>query len=204
RDLVSAHRSGLLVLGDLHAPFELAACVLGPFGGNDRGVLEAIPEARRVAGTVVAIDAPEYILPPMRPAAGPAYVRELDFSLRATSLRGVVNLNVAAAPRWAIDLAEGPLFAERHASCEPELFATQAENLLEHLLAAGRRRQGSASEQVGVVRVDWHLNKRDFEGSAARRLLQVARRLTEGAPLAFVFDHPKRVSLAEGLDRPHP
>jgi len=55
------------------------------------------------------------------------------------------------------------------------------------------------------VRVDWHLGRNDFTADASTTLLRLARRALEGLPLAFAFDRPRRVvSLAEGLDWPHP
>ena len=200
RDLVSAHQSGLLVLGDLQAPGELAACVLGPFGDGKRGVLEGIQEARGLAGSFVAIDAPEYVLAPLRPAAVPSYVRELDFGLRAAGLRAVVNLNLATPPAWAADRAVGPLFSDQQSTLEPELLATQAENVLDQLLARGPRLGDKG--KTSVLRVDWHLSERDFRPEAAGRLSRLARRALERSALAFVFDRGRKgVSLGEGLDR---
>src|SRR5262249_31498307 len=139
---------------------------------------------------------PEYILAHMRPAAVPAYVRELEFSVHATGLRSIVNLNIATPPAWASDLAAGPLFAEQHAALDPELFATQAENLLDEVLAPARCCRGEGNE--AILRADWHLSERDFKGAAAGRLLRLARRVMEGAPIVFAFDRrQKHISLGE-------
>ena len=72
RDLVAAHRDGLLDLTGLETPFELAGCVLGPISAKEPGfskepgscppLLEAIEETRPIAGGLVAVDGPEYSL----------------------------------------------------------------------------------------------------------------------------------------------
>jgi hypothetical protein len=189
RDLVAAQGDGLLTLTGLEAPLELAGCVLiPPQRPSPTGIIEALEEARGVAGDVVAIDGPEYT-----PAAG--FARELGIGLRATGLRAVVNLNLATPPSWADDLAEGPLFAGQ---CRPPDLARRAalsDALADECLALGPSR----------VRVDWHLGERDFAPEGEGRLLGLARRAADGAPLAFVFDRPRRpTAFGEGLDRIHP
>jgi hypothetical protein len=184
RDLIAAAADGLLTLTGLHAPLELAGCVLGP-PADGRGLVETIEDARGVAGDFVAMDGPEY-------AVGinvRAFVRELAVGLRATRLRAVVNLNCPTPPPWAEHLAEGPLFSARRFVPPPE----RGMEFLEALL-----------EQPGNWRVDWHLAERDFAPESSGRLLRVARLALQGAALAFVFDPPNRaVPLAEGLDRRH-
>jgi hypothetical protein len=195
RDIAAAHADGLLVLGDLHAPLELAACVLETTAQSS-GLVEAIEEARTLAGSVLAIDGPEYSL--ARGTADPAaianYVRELAIGLRATGLQAVVNLNCAVPPSWAADLADGPLFAGQRLSSETEPLTGVQDGLLDPLLAAG-----------GALRVDWHLSEREFAPDAEARLLRLARRALDARSIAFVFDRPRRlVGLAEGIDRRHP
>jgi hypothetical protein len=182
RDLVAAEADGLLTLTGLHAPLEMAGCVLGrPTEGQ--GLVETIEDARAVAGDYVAIDGPEYV-----PATDVrAYVRELAIGLRATRLRAFVNLNCATPPPWAADLAEGPLFSPQRFTPPPEQALAFVEGL---------------REQPGNWRIDWHLGDRDFAPEASARLLGLARLALDGAALAFVFDRPRRpVSLAEGIDR---
>jgi hypothetical protein len=197
RDLAAAHTDGLLLLGGLEAPLELEGCILPPPAAG-AGLIEAVEEARQRAGAFLAIDGPEHILA-QRAADGPAnYVRELTIGLRATGLEAVVNLNCATPPSWADDLASGPLFFEQRRAPKPERLTALADAALEQLL---RVRLGPRS----LVRVDWHLGERDFAGAAEDRLLRLARRVNEQAPLAFVFDRPRRpVALAEGVDRQHP
>jgi hypothetical protein len=201
RDLVAAQSDGLLTLTGLEAPLELAGCVLAP--APTGGVVEAVEEARGLAGGFLVVDGPEYVLAQQAPdgsdpgRAVADYVRELYIGLRATGLRAVVNLNSAAPPVWADDLAEGPLFAAHRQPAEPGRLAALVDALLEQL--------GPGGDGPGAVRVDWHLGERDFAPAAAGRLVWLARRAVDGAALAFTFDRPRRpVPLAEGLDRQHP
>jgi hypothetical protein len=121
-------------------------------------------------------------------------VRELRIGLRTTGLRAAVNLNATEPPAWDESGANGPLFP--HASPdETEQLADLTDALLDHLLDG----------DTDSVRIDWHLGERDFASARRNRLLRLARRVLEGAPLAFVPDRPRRpVALAEGLDRAHP
>jgi hypothetical protein len=197
RDLAAAHTDGLLSLTGLEAPLELAGCVLAPPAAG-AGLIEAVEEARQLAGAFLAIDGPEHILA-QRAADGPAnYVRELSIGLRATGLDAVVNLNSATPPSWADDLASGPLFFEQRRAPKPERLAALADATLEQLL---RSRKGPRP----LIRIDWHLGERDFVPEVEERLLRLARRAVEGAALAFVFNRPRHpIALAEGLDRQHP
>jgi hypothetical protein len=197
RDLVAAQRDGLLTLTGLETPFELASSVLGPPQPGDRGLVEAVERHRQVVGQVLAVDGPEYALAFTSGAhdeARAAYAREIAIGLRATELRAVVNLNGDSPPRWASELAEGPLFDEPLHLTRPEPLAEHAEGLVEELLRPGGGNR---------VRIDWHLGERDFASEAG--LVRQARRILDDAPLALVFDRPRRpVALAEGLDRRYP
>lgn len=194
RDLVAGHREGLLTLGNLESPLELAGCVLPP-PPPDRetpgGWVEWIEEARGHVGDFLALDSPEYALLEGAGGGTAEFVRELGIGLRATGLRAVVNLNVAQPPAWAGDPAEGPLFAGQRRTPDAARLAALADDLLEALMV------------LPGVRIDWHLAERDFAPEQAARLARVARRAAEGA-LALVFDRPRRpVALGEGLDRQH-
>lgn len=196
RDLATAHADGLLTLGGLEAPWQLAAVVAGPLLREGAGATRAVEEASRLAGTAVALDGPEWEL---SLTAGGVGVGPLARELRAAHRRPgptlAVNLNAAAAPAWADSLADGPLFGGSGLAPGSRPAAV-ADALLEHLdlTAAGG----------GPVTIHWHLGAADFAPPAAERLLRVARRAAEGQPLAFVFDRPRRpVALAEGLDRQH-
>jgi hypothetical protein len=185
-------------LAGLESPLELAGCVLAPSGSRPWGLIEAVEEARSIAGDFLAIDGPEYTLADAsRPEQAEEWVRELAIGLRSTGLRVVVNLNSATPPSWADDLAEGPLFAEQRRLPDAQRLAALSDALLEECL--------SLAAVSGKVRVDWHLGAHDLIPKGEDRLLNAARRAADGAPLAFVFDRPRRpLPLAEGLDRIHP
>jgi hypothetical protein len=197
RDLVAAQDDGLLTLTGLEHPDELAACVPGP-NAWPAGRLSGPEEVRRLVGRLVAVDGPEYLLTGEEEQAARDFTRSLVTGLRITGLGAVVNLNCAAPPPWAGDLAEGPLFAGRRPSGAEDL-RPRSDELL-HCL------HGAAFE-AAPLRVDWHLGERDFETTpaAGERLLKVAGWAVAHAPLSFVFDRPKRpVALAEGIDRQCP
>lgn len=201
RDLAAAGSAGLLTLTGLEAPLELAGYALGMDGSAqasvDAGPFEAIEQARSLTGEVIALDGPEYTLAAAHAETAGRYARELAIALRATRLFAVVNLNSAAPPPWAEQLAGGPLFEERRRVPDTALLSGLADALLDRLLACG--------QDDGLMRVDWHLGKRDFLPEAAGRLQRLARRATAGDPLAFVFDRPRNpLALAEGLTRRHP
>ncbi|MCI0460612.1 MAG: hypothetical protein L0Z62_26965 [Gemmataceae bacterium] len=200
RDLVAAQADGLLSLTGLETPLELAGGLL-PFApaGQNPGILEAVEAARSWAGGFVAVDGPEYSLANVAPAdqAAADFARDLNQGMRLTHLHVVVNLNSQLPPRWADDLAEGPLFAGRRPARAREPLSALTESLLERLLLGDARSRG--------LRVDWHLGERDFRPEAAPRLIPLCRQALSGAELAFVFDRPRRpVSVAEGMDRQHP
>jgi hypothetical protein len=201
RDLVAAQADGLITLTGLEAPGELAGCLLGarPQAG---GLLAAVEEARRFAGRFLALDGPEYLLAGSGRLGEPDardFARELAVGLRSTGLEAVVNLNSAAPPSWADDLAEGPLFAGQRRVPGAEHLARLADVLTRELLLG--------PEVAGRARIDWHLAERDFADSplGRARLVAAVRWALEGLPLAFVLDRPRRpVVLAEGVDRQRP
>jgi hypothetical protein len=205
RDLVAAHREGLITLTGLETPLQLSSWVLDPathqaISANVSGtLLGAVHQAHRWTGQRLVLDGPEHALALAGPAAASAvadFSRELGLGLRSAGLDAVVNLNPALPPVWADHLAEGPLFAGRRPAPEPETLAALAEGLLEALLAGG--------DGGPPVRVDWHLGERDFAAPAAGRLLRLARLGLAHPGLAFAFDRPRKpVHLAEGLDRRH-
>ena len=109
----------------------------------------------------------------------------------------MINLNSSTAPRWADDLAEGPLFAGQRTPAVPDRRYALAEALLEALRYSPLVR--------GRVRIDWHLGEPDFAKEAEGRLQRLARQAGEELALTIVFDRPRLpVALAEGIDRRHP
>jgi hypothetical protein len=198
--LIYAQGVLLLILTGVGEPLQLNATILDPTGPLGETVVEALEKAGQVAGSVVAVDGPEYAL--AAHAEGNAgcvarFVRDLHLGIRIAGLRAVVNLNGATPPGWADHLAEGPLFAGHSRAVQPDKRAELASALREALLAhtgAGQR-----------VRVDWHLGEVDFAPGGEGQLLRLARLAQETPALAFVFDRPKKsVFLAEGLERRHP
>lgn len=200
RDLAAAHTDGLLALGGLEAPFELAGWLLGAPTG--RKIVEALEQARGIAGEYLAIDGPEHVLCASlgEPGSGTApatgvdnYARELGIGLRTTGLHAVVNLNAASPPFWAGDLADGPLFAQQRQAPSQQLRADVAEQLLTQLL------------DIKGLRIDWHLAEHDLADASEERLRRIARHAIEHESLTFLFDRPRRArALAEGIDRQHP
>jgi hypothetical protein len=182
---------------DSDTPLELAGAVtqtsLPVARSANLGGVEALETARERVGQYVALDGPEYFLAPVGSlSAAGAWVRELRIGLRFTGLRAVVNLNCASPPPATVGTA-GPLFASLAPGDELR-YSDFCDALLDHLLDG---------DPEGV-RVDWHLGDRDFEPVARNRLIRLARRVLDGAPLAFVPDRARRsIALAEGLDRHH-
>lgn len=192
RDIAAAHSGGLLVLGSLDTPLELAGYVPAANEVRDAANLaERLWSLRSIAGELVALDGPDYTLTSAAQAA--EFGRQLRFGLEATNLRAVVNLNCILPPSGAGRRIEGPLFSGQSDSGGADQRLTVAEALLDCLLAA-----------PAPLRIDWHLAAGDFQLEAKGRLLRLARRAVD-TTLAFVFDRPRRpVHLAEGLDQQHP
>lgn len=202
RDLAAAQSAGLLTLTGLEIPNELAGCLLGPPINPREGWIGAIEESRRFVGRFIVIDGPEYLLASQRRLAVSEFVQDLANGLRLTGLQGIVNLNSNAPPSWAGELAEGPLFANQQRTAHSEQLRELADELAKELLHLAR-----AIPETLALRIDWHLSERDFttESAQPERIRQLTRLSLEGAPLAFVFDRPRRpAALAEGIDRRHP
>jgi hypothetical protein len=216
RDLVAAHRDGLLTLTGLEAPTELMGCLIDLSGRGLRtsqeeapaltssrrsgALVQALLDARLRAGTFLAIDGPEYSLTPFASASDLARNSgELGAGLEATGLAAVINLNCATPPGWAEESSEGPLFADQRRPIPPEHVDEYRTVLLENLLRPAL---------AGRVRIDWHLGERDFSApgeTPAPRMLRLARWALESFPLSFVLDRPGQPPpLAEGIDRSHP
>jgi hypothetical protein len=197
-NLAAAEREGLLHFFDFDCPRELAGGVLTPAPAADgtpaAGWVEAIEETRQRIGRYIAIDGPEYVLAnPGSPGQSWSWVRELRIGLRLTGLQAIVNVNCQRPPDSALANADGPLFAASGAQESPR-YSHVRDSLLEYLV-------DGASDNL---RVDWHLSDRDFEPARRGRLLRMAKRVIEGAPITFVPDRRGRpIALAEGLDRDH-
>jgi hypothetical protein len=198
RDIVAAQTGGLIILGGLDTPLELAGYALGLNEAEvtSGSLAERLLAVRSVAGDFVALDGPEYRL---ESTSAADFARQLRLGLEASGLGAIVNLNCAQPPASLARPKDGPLFAGSPAPPAAEQRAEIAESLLDCLLTPRSANGGSP------VRIDWHLASADFQDAPKKRLLQAARRAAEGAALTFVFDRPRRlVSLAESLDRQHP
>ncbi len=188
RDLESAREAGLLVLPD-EEPDLLSSGVLGPPTAD---LVTDMRSLRRLVGRAVALDGLE-----SRVAGGVScrdLAEQIGRLLEETGLGARANLNLAP-PSWADPVPAGPLFAGAEASFDPASLQATADGLLEALLALDLSRFG----------IDWHLGAADFEAAGAARLERVLSLALAGAPVAFVFDRPRRaLSLGPGLDRRHP
>lgn len=198
RDLAAAHEEGLLTITGLEAPGELYGYQLEVQPPGAQRLARLVEEARAIAGRVLALDGLDYALRPdphEREAIVDGALADLVRSLEQTGLQAMVNLN-SASPRWANDLAEGPLFGPALPGRPPSVLDAVRDSCLGQWTAL----------PAGVpIRVDWHLSDQDTEDGARVRLTGLVRRALGGLPLTFVFDRPRRpISLAEGLDRQHP
>jgi hypothetical protein len=201
RDLLAAQSAGLLTLTGLQAPTELAGCVLGPPLDSAANPIAAVEEMRRFVGQFIVLDGPEHLLATQERPTVSAFARDLAIGLRLTGLQGIVNLNSAAPPSWAGELAEGPLFAAQQRTPHTEPLRAATDELAKELLQPTH-----SIPCADALRLDWHLSERDFAVEPERRacLPHLTRLALEGAPLAFVFDRPRRpTALAEGIDRQH-
>jgi hypothetical protein len=199
RDLVSAHEDGLLTLGGLEAPLELAGYAVTAPHAVGSGIVRTVEEARAITGSLLALDGPEYLLARLEADAAAAldFCQGFQAGLRLAQLQGVLNLNCSEPPPSEESLAVGPLFAgQRHAQPAGEI-ALWMDPFLEQLLAT--------EVQESAVRVDWHVSERDFTGTARGRLAWLLGRSLQDAPVYFAFDRPgSPVPLGEGLNRRHP
>jgi ATP cone domain-containing protein len=210
RDLAAAHRDGLLTLGGLDAPGELASALLSPLY-PDKGPLALLEALTAFPAQVAVLDGPEYGL--IREASrrpkrlshawaereAAVFQHELSLGLRLTGRGAVLELN-GEAPPWADEAVQGPLFASQAASSDLSWTALLGEALAEGVLQRGN--------VPGQVRIDWHLAAKDFQPGGRERLMRLVRAGLVGTGLTFVFDRPRRRStaaaLAEGVQRSHP
>jgi hypothetical protein len=199
RDLVAAHEEGLLILTGLGAPAELHGYHREVQPADTGNLARFVQEARSIAGRVLALDGLEYALgshPERGAGIIAATLQHVLQGLAYTGLQAVVNLHSATAPRWASDLAEGPLFG----LALPEQPAPALDAIRDSWLE-----QWEALPVAAPLRVDWHLSGADIAEDHRGWLTALVRRALSGLPLVLVFDRPRRpLSLAEGLDRQHP
>ena len=192
-DLVSAHREGLLQLLDLDIPQEMAGMVLPshqPPPLDAWQLLQTLSQVRRMAGSFVALDGPEYAIVSREgiPEELAGQFHEiLDRSLEISRLHGILNLNIAEPPAWASPLNMGPLFQEFQKEIESE----RLDRISLFLLRRARQQT-----------VYWHLSESDFRDQALPRLREIITRSVARDGVEFVFDRPKQPTvLGPGIDR---
>ena len=200
RDLVSAHRNGLLHLLDLDHPNEMSGTILSPgrpLPANCWEFLETIVAARSVAGSFIAIDSPEWALATQGGAPEEvvdAFLQSLEQSLRLTGLHAILNLNIVDPPAWATwsptaaaQTELGPLFRD----VQKEVSRDRMEAIGDLLL----------DKAVGPS-VFWHLSDCDFRDEAMPRLQRLAARALVCSRIRCVFDRARLpVQLGPGVDR---
>jgi hypothetical protein len=186
RDLAAAHEEGLIALRGLEAPARLAALVLdGP--PEPAGWEAAWLQVQNASARFLVVDGAELFLQ----AHGADWLRAFDHALAAAGKSAVLNFNIASLPRWAQETGSGPLFPSGGALSAPA--PTDEARRLVQALASPR------------LRVDWHVQERDFDDEPRRRLLTDWCAQTSPPALAFTLDRPRQpVHLAEGLDRQCP
>jgi len=182
RDLVSAHREGLIRIAGLATPFELAGIAVNV---PPHDILQALRRAREVAGEFLAVDSPEFdlaALPGDPNQLADTYVRETGSVADVLGLTIILNLN-SASPPPRVAGGSGPLFQTPH---------TRTDRHDQIALELARRANGP-------VQVWWHL--------AADQADEQARvsSLLNGTSTEFVFDRAgSPVVLAPGIDRDSP
>jgi hypothetical protein len=193
RDILSAHRDGLLTLTGLERPLELAGSVLGP----ERSVRVAVEAAREHTGQWVSIDGPDHAIAggDGEPAAlAEEFVRELRSGLRSTGLSAVINLNQADPPGWIRDLGGGPLFGGLSPAAKGERLEVATAVLLRELTLAPA---GAPS-----VEIAWHIHSADPGAAHSATLRQAVPFAAAGQSIHFVLDRPRDPhTLGIGLTR---
>jgi len=182
RDLVSAHREGLIRIAGLATPFELAGVATDV---PPRDILQSLRRARAVAGEFLALDSPEFDLAglPGDPSQlAETFIRETVAAAEVLGLTIILNLNTATPPPRVAGGA-GPLF---------QAPATRTDRHDQIALELARRANGP-------VQVWWHLTPDQADKQA------VISSQLNGASTEFVFDrHGSAILLGPGMDRESP
>ncbi len=194
RDLVSAHREGLLELLDLQTPFAMFGVVLQGWQGADPSQLVGLfHQSRNLAGSFVAVDGLDYLL-----ASGDAdpetAVRQIAQTVESVQFNdgphAILNLNTAQPPAAVGSANVGPLFAGLPGDVDRQRIERVAELCL---------------EVARNAHIFWHLSDIDFRDEAADRLQTVSQAALARRNIDFVFDHPNRpVVLGPGVRRDRP
>jgi len=175
-DLVSAHREGLLSIGGLASPMELAGiCAHLPFDG----LQESLRENCNLASQFIAVDGPEYelaALPGEPDEIANKYLQSLGFAAESLDVQVIINLNIGSPPAHMAE-GVGPLFESKVHD------ATGRRGMMARALAF--------HDSLANIRIRWHVS--ELSESAPR----------PGVPV--VLDRPRSpIHLGSGLDRQTP
>ncbi|MSR52969.1 MAG: hypothetical protein EXS09_06715 [Gemmataceae bacterium] len=175
-ELASAHREGLLRIGGLGAPFELAGITANITLG---WVQQSLQEVGNLAGDFIAVDSPEHELAcwPGEPAElASRYVQEVSLASELLDVDVILNLN-AESPPPRLSEGTGPLFQGNGPDSRGRRQA----------IARGLAQQGP----LGRVIIFWHAN-------------ELSEPMANPG-LVVVLDRPRSpVRLGPGLDRQTP
>lgn len=198
RDLVAAHRDGMIELLDLDHPSNLSASILSPAAAMplDRwDLFTTVREARNSTSWLVAIDGLEWSLSLQQPRSvevARAYLEHLQRVLELNHLFAVVNLNCAEPPPWA-ECVTGPLFPASSAASQSGEIDEVANQVFE------------AYRPSPALSIDWHLSDRHLQPARQQRLERLIAKAIQNPRIAFVFDRPRQpIQLGPGLERGGP
>jgi hypothetical protein len=187
RDLIHAHSEGLITLGRIDAPAELAGLLLTV--PVDR-VHESVASARRIVSDFIVIDGPEFDLELV--AGEPStivqtYTRQLAAAARESALDVILNLNSSTAPLRHAE-SRGPLFGRD----ERETHSLRRQETIRQLVDQARE---------SCYTIWWHVQSKGrvhVDETLRTRLIQPVLR-TE-----IAFDRAETVHLGPGIDRRTP
>jgi hypothetical protein len=184
RDLAGAHAENLIALRGLSSPGHLSSVVVdGPAPADEPGWQIAWRQVEHAPAPRLIVDSAERYVQ----HHGADWLTAFAQALPNQGKEAIVNLSCAEPPRWAQDARSGPLFPGE--SSDAALGSEEVWRRLQRL-------------QSSRLRVDWHVQARDFEDPTRRRLLCELLAAEQAPHLAFVMDRPRQpVHLAEGVDR---
>ena len=202
RNVQTALEQGLLRIGGLESPGELAAAVVRlpaiRQGSGRLTLIEMLRKARRYVAETLVLDCPELALASAegRIAQTAGLLRELDFTAGLLGLRIHLNLGCQLVSEPHALAGPGSLFQGQELVESSERLHGFREALLQEFL----------DHPLSATSLDWHVSEADWaDPEGRRRLLGLLRAALRGRPVRFVFDAPRRpVLLADGLDRATP
>jgi hypothetical protein len=187
--LVAAHREGLVTLGQLSSPRELAAVVMR---WPETNLLAFLRLQRNLLGEEIVFDSPEAEWPLLQAAPDErgSWLHELAAAAQVLGLRVALHLNCRTLPAWA-------------GEADPPLFPSQLSALAERQAALREEFLHLGAQFPTTCRLFWH-----YAGESAADTLtgEVLPRLLNhtqaGAEVTLVQDQPRQeIRLHQGLDR---